>query len=64
MSTRIDDEIDYEGACQTCGGDGGVWCDGDEPMCPEADDSGCYMHHAITCWNCRGTGAAKDQWFW
>ena len=52
-----------EGRCWTCGGDGMVECDGD---CPASDDCGCpYANaHLTTCPNCRGSGAAKDVWYW
>lgn len=55
----------YECLCQTCGGDGFVFCDGGTD-CPEADDAGCPFadSHAYTCTNCGGSGDAKDQRFW
>jgi hypothetical protein len=49
--------------CMSCE-DGWTWCDGNDLMCPEADDSGCYMHHAYRCTNCGGSGLSKDQRFW
>jgi hypothetical protein len=58
----VDDNYE-ERACMSCE-DGLTWCDGDDLMCPEADDSGCYMHHCYRCTNCGGSGLAKDQRFW
>ena len=54
-----DDDDDGYDACQTCAGDGYEDCwepfDCWEPGCNGA---------AHKCTNCRGTGSAKDQWYW
>lgn len=57
----IDDEP-AESRCQTCGGDGFEWCEDQNSAegCWAADCDGT----AHTCPNCRGSGLAKDQWFW
>ena len=56
-------DLSYDPPCQTCGGDGIAECDGD---CPESDDNGCpYAEpHFVKCPNCRGSGRARDQWYW
>ena len=59
-------EDDYgdglEPNCQTCGGDGFEWCEDTNSAegCwqPDCDGSG------HTCPNCKGSGQAKDQWYW
>jgi hypothetical protein len=59
-----DDEGDPDARrCQTCGGEGFKECDDD---CDQADDCGCPFGraHLATCPNCRGSGDAKDQWYW
>ncbi len=58
-----DDYSEEADRCQTCLGDRYVECDGD---CPESDDCGCPYGggHVIRCPNCRGSGKAKDQWYW
>lgn len=45
--------------CQTCGGDGFEECN--EPWCCFERDCDGDIH---TCPNCRGSGCAKDQWYW
>lgn len=56
-------EYESEDRCQTCLGDSFVECDGD---CADSDDCGCPYggNHFIRCWNCGGSGKAKDQRFW
>lgn len=59
-----DDPADdgYDASCMTCGGEGHKECD-------DFDSSeGCWTHPACMgygfCPNCRGSGLAKDQWYW
>ena len=57
----VEDEYSDEGfdsRCQTCAGDGFEWCE--EWDCWQRDCDG----DAHTCPNCRGSGAARDQWYW
>lgn len=65
--TPLNDEDDYderdpEAHCQTCHGEGWEFCEDQDSSegCwePDCDD----VTH--TCPNCRGSGLAKDQWFW
>ena len=62
-AAEYEDDDGESHSCMTCGGDGFAECDGD---CPESDDCGCpYAEaHFICCPNCRGSGDAKDQWYW
>ena len=55
-------EYDDEPACQTCGGEGFEVCEdvNSSEGCWESDCNG-DIH---TCSNCRGSGLAKDQWYW
>ena len=48
--------------CMTCGGEGWEYCEEYSSIegCWERDCNGATH----TCFNCRGSGAAKDQWFW
>ncbi len=48
--------------CQTCDGDGFELCEdvNSSEGCWESDCDG----SAHTCPNCRGSGLAKDQWYW
>ena len=57
----IEPDDDYE-PCQTCGGDGVEECEDFDTSegCWERDCNG-RIH---TCPNCRGSGKAKDQWYW
>lgn len=51
------DESDPDArSCMTCGGDGFAECDEDDCFHAKA--------HIVTCFNCRGSGDAKDQRFW
>ncbi|MGH2352514.1 MAG: hypothetical protein ACRDI2_23800 [Chloroflexota bacterium] len=57
-----DDFNDDEPECMTCHGQGwgivGVDWDSDDPI------NGPYDGEAETCWNCHGSGLAKEQWLW
>ena len=60
-----DDELgdyDPDWACRTCGGDRFEECEDTDTSegCWEQDCNG-RIH---TCPNCRGSGQAKDQWYW
>ena len=57
-----DEDFDPNWACQTCGGDGVEECEDFDTSegCWERDCNG-RIH---TCPNCRGSGKAKDQWYW
>lgn len=52
----------YVTHCQTCGGDGFEFCEDTDSA------EGCWVGdcdgEVHTCPNCRGSGRAKDQWFW
>lgn len=54
-----DDDLDYGADCQTCGGEQIEECD---------DILGCFVKgcdgNYHTCPNCKGSGRARDQWFW
>jgi hypothetical protein len=58
----FDDELIGERSCQSCGGDGFNWCEDQD------SSEGCWERNCNgethTCFNCHGTGAAKDQWLW
>lgn len=63
-STDHDDyDVDWseEPDCQTCGGDGwgyrGYDWTNDDPV---NEPDGQFER----CWNCGGSGLAKDQWLW
>ena len=57
-----DDERDRVLACPTCNGQGwgfvGTDWDSDDPI------NGPYDGESETCWNCHGSGRAKDCWLW
>jgi hypothetical protein len=55
-------ECEDEVNCQTCLGEGYEECEDTNSSegCWERDCNG-YAH---TCPNCRGSGHAKDQWYW
>jgi hypothetical protein len=55
------DEWDDEANCQTCQGDGFCECEDSDSAegCWEADCDG-TLH---TCPNCKGSGLAKNQWY-
>jgi hypothetical protein len=56
---ELDDGTD-ERECWTCGGDGYAECDEWDCMHPSANGRA----HLATCPNCRGSGDAKDVWYW
>lgn len=67
MSATDTDWDDWEdfadgGSCQTCCGDGFEECQDTNSSegCWELDCNG-DIH---TCPNCKGSGNAKDQWYW
>lgn len=68
-AAEIAEEIDYDDLydpgdepCHTCGGDGwgivGVDWDSDDPI------NGPYDGEIEKCPNCKGSGLAKDCWYW
>lgn len=62
LADTYDDEYDHGESCQTCLGEGFEECEdwNTSEGCWEPDCSG-TIH---TCPNCRGSGRAKDQWYW
>jgi hypothetical protein len=65
MATDPDDYEDFmaeERNCQSCHGEGWEECQDSNTA------EGCWIKDCDgdthTCGNCRGSGLAKDQWYW
>lgn len=61
-SDALYDEMSMEPSCSTCGGEGYAECE------DVNSSEGCWTHDNCNgygfCPNCRGSGLAKDQWYW
>ncbi len=62
-ATRIDDtDRDPGAACWQCGGDG--WGIVGQSWASDDPINGPYDGEVEKCPNCRGSGKAKDCWYW
>lgn len=59
---QVEDHDDGLGGCHSCGGEGYAECD------DFGSSEGCWTHKNCDgygfCPNCRGSGLAKDCWYW